>query len=107
MWFWGWVLIFQANADLDGLAKEFVQLTLDLGQHDAYLVDAYYGDPELQKLAESEKKPLDDLAQSTKKLLKRLDSLKGLKGEELKRWTFLRAQVRLCDRELNSYRAKN
>lgn len=43
------------------LAERYVRLVLDLGQHDADYVDAYYGPPEWRKAAEATKESLADL----------------------------------------------
>jgi len=44
------------------VAERYVKLVLELGQHDADYVDAYYGPPEWKQEAESRKVGLDEIA---------------------------------------------
>jgi hypothetical protein len=50
-----------ATDPLGTLAERYVRLVLDVGQHDADYVDAYYGPPEWRKDAEAVKEPLADI----------------------------------------------
>lgn len=45
------------------LATRYVTLVLQVGQHDADYVDAYYGEPALRQAAEAEKPSLDTIAE--------------------------------------------
>jgi hypothetical protein len=47
--------------DMNAYAEQYIRLVLELGQHDADYVDAYYGPPELKKLADSSKRAVGDI----------------------------------------------
>ncbi len=51
-----------ASAGLDALAERYVRLVLAIGEHDANMVDAYYGPPQWREDARAQKRSLDVLA---------------------------------------------
>ena len=50
-----------ASSDLDGLAERYVRLVLAIGEHDANMVDAYYGPPQWREDARAQERSLDAL----------------------------------------------
>jgi hypothetical protein len=46
---------------MDVYAPRYIRLVLELGQHDADFVDAYYGPPELKTLADAARPPLPEI----------------------------------------------
>jgi hypothetical protein len=46
---------------MNAYAERYIRLVLELGQHDADYVDAYYGPPELKAQADAAKPPLADI----------------------------------------------
>lgn len=68
---------------MDHIAELYVKLVLAVGQHDADFVDAYYGPEQWQKDAQSEKKSLESLKQSTLELLTALKKNNAAKSEEI------------------------
>src|SRR5262249_12018788 len=55
--------------DVDRIAEDYVKLVLQLGQHDADYVDAYYGPPEWKHTAESAKVELNAIATRSGELI--------------------------------------
>jgi hypothetical protein len=51
-----------ASASLDALAERYVRLVLAIGEHDANMVDAYYGPPQWREDARAQKRTLEVLA---------------------------------------------
>jgi hypothetical protein len=81
---------------MNTLAERYVRLVLDLGQHDADYVDAYYGPPEWRKDAESKQAPLADIAARADALAADIDAARpSSDAEELVRLRhdYLRGQV--------------
>src|SRR5512137_1216106 len=64
-----------ASAGLDDLAERYVRLVLAIGEHDANLVDAYYGPPLWREDARSHKRPLDELDSDARNLADALAKL--------------------------------
>ncbi|SEA29548.1 hypothetical protein [Microbulbifer marinus] len=83
------------KADMDAVAKSYVQLVLELGNHDDSYVDAYYGPQEWkEEAASSEAKPVD-IAARGKQLLKQLPEVKKQDGSiENLRVHYLKTQLR-------------
>jgi len=82
-----------AGMDLGPLAEEYVRLVLAIGEHDANMVDAYYGPPEWRQDARDRKRSLESLDSDAGHLADRLakaaapDDLSALRrralGEQL------------------------
>jgi hypothetical protein len=60
---------------LDTHAREYVRLTLALGEHDADWVDAYYGPPEVREAVKGEKKGLGEIHAEATALRARVESV--------------------------------
>jgi len=65
---------------MSALAARYVRLVLDLGQHDADYVDAYYGPPEWRVEAEQAKRLLVDIDRDAADVLASLGTLTPLPG---------------------------
>jgi hypothetical protein len=61
---------------MNPIAESYVKLALDLGQHDADYVDAFYGPPEWRTAAQAGKRPLADIRRDAQALL---DQLAGIR----------------------------
>ena len=64
-----------ANASLDGLAERYVRLVLAIGEHDANMVDAYYGPPQWREDARAHKRSLEELDSDARDLADALAKL--------------------------------
>ena len=51
----------EGGTGLDGLAEQYVRLVLAIGEHDANMVDAYYGPPQWRDEARAHKRSLEEL----------------------------------------------
>ena len=65
---------------MNPIAESYVKLALDLGQHDADYVDAFYGPPEWRTAAQAGKRPLADIRRDGQALLDRLAAIKPPSG---------------------------
>jgi hypothetical protein len=76
---------------LDAIARDYVLLSLTIGEKEEGYIDAYYGPPELQTKAETDapKQSLDALQQRTEDLKKRVAAVEG----DERRAAFLSAQL--------------
>lgn len=82
--------------NLDSIARDYVLLSLTIGEKEEGYIDAYYGPPELQAQARSEApgQSLDALAARTAALSKRVAALKSsVDGLDQRRARFLLAQL--------------
>jgi hypothetical protein len=68
---------------MDAYAQRYIRLVLELGQHDADYVDAYYGPPELKKLADASKPPLADIDTKAAALIAEIERNVPPPAEEL------------------------
>jgi hypothetical protein len=84
------------DGKLDAVARDYVELSLAIGEKEEGYIDAYYGPPELQARAKAEaaKLSLDDLAKRTAALQGRVAALPS-EGDSLdaRRVHFLAAQL--------------
>ena len=84
------------DGKLDAVARDYVALSLAIGEKEEGYIDAYYGPPELQEKAKAEavKLSLDDLAKRTAALQGRVAALPS-DGDSLdaRRVRFLAAQL--------------
>ena len=79
---------------LDAIARDYVQLSLTIGEKEEGYIDAYYGPPELQAAAETEapKLMLPELMKRTDALAARVASQQP-EGLDARRAAFLTAQL--------------
>jgi len=80
--------------NLDSIARDYVELSLTIGEKEEGYIDAYYGPPELQATAKAEapKLSLTELAKRTDALAARVAALKP-EGVDARRGAFLAAQL--------------
>ena len=79
---------------LDAIARDYVKLSLTIGEKEEGYIDAYYGPPELQAEAKAEapKLALPELARRTDALSARVAALTP-EGDDARRAAFLTAQL--------------
>ena len=68
---------------MDRAAEKYVKLVLAAGEHDADLVDAFYGPPEWRQEAKDSKRPLADLRRDAEALAAELQGVPPQKDEML------------------------
>lgn len=73
----------QLNQELNNIAEPYVKLVLAVGNHDADYVDAYYGPPEWQAEAKTNKQTLDSILQTAIPLRTRLGELQSKRAEDI------------------------
>ena len=80
---------------LDAIAREYVLLSLTIGEKEEGYIDAYYGPAELQAQAKADgaKQDLDALARRTDELQKKLAAVASNDASEARRARFLAAQL--------------
>jgi len=81
---------------LDAIARDYVLLSLTIGEKEEGYIDAYYGPPELQAQAKAEAagQSLDALAKRVTELTKRVTAAdRGAEGIDQRRAKFLTAQL--------------
>jgi hypothetical protein len=62
-------------AEVDAVAKRYVQLTLEAGTHEAEYVDAYYGPPALKTAAEANPRSKAELLREARELIGQIDAM--------------------------------
>jgi hypothetical protein len=84
----------QPSDSLDSIARDYVQLSLTIGEKEENYIDAYYGPPELQAKAKAEapKLALPELAKRTDALSARVAAIKP-EGLDARRAAFLATQL--------------
>jgi len=90
------------GAKLDGIARDFVRLTLEAGEREPGYVDAYYGPAEWAAAAKAKPREVPALRAEADRLaaaLKAVDA-KALSPEEVRRQAFLAGQVRAAQTRL-------
>jgi hypothetical protein len=98
-----------ARDSLDAIARDYVLLSLTIGEKEAGYIDAYYGPPELQAQAKAEapRQSLNALAKRTADLAKRVtDAGKGADGLDRRRASFLAAQLTAAATRLRTLRGE-
>ncbi len=82
------------NDSLDAIARDYVQLSLTIGEKEEGYIDAYYGPPELQARAEAEAagQSLEALSKRAADLAKRVSAIDH-EGLDQRRARFLTAQL--------------
>jgi hypothetical protein len=79
---------------LDEIARDYVQLQLEIGERDEGYVDAYYGPPEWREAARANPRTLDQLAEAAARLSARAAATTVLvDSPEAARLAFLMAQL--------------
>ncbi|MFC3713077.1 hypothetical protein ACFOMD_10870 [Sphingoaurantiacus capsulatus] len=82
-----------AAAPLDDMARDYVALVLEYGEHEEGYVDAYYGPPEWAEAARASKRSLGRLTTDTAALRARVAAEQATGMDELRR-KYLAAQLR-------------
>jgi hypothetical protein len=73
------------NEELNNIAEPYTKLVLEVGQHDADYVDAYYGPKEWAEEAKTAKKPLLTIKEEALLLKKKLDKINSSRSKEILR----------------------
>jgi hypothetical protein len=96
-----------ADDSLDEIAKDYVQMTLEIGEREPGYVDAYYGPPEWQNAAKAAPRSVEDLAREADALTARTNAIDGeLTPIEQRRRTFLLAQLKAAQTRLRMLRGE-
>ncbi len=82
-----------AAAPLDDMARGYVALVLEYGEHEEGYIDAYYGPPEWADAAKANKRSLGQLTVDTAALLRRV-KVEPASGIDARRRDYLAAQLR-------------
>ena len=83
-----------APNSLDALARDYVQLTLEIGEREEGYVDAYYGPPEWREAARAHPRTVEQLAQAAAGLSARAAATTVLlDSPDARRLSFLMAQL--------------
>lgn len=82
-----------AAAPLDDMARSYVALVLEYGEHEDGYVDAYYGPPEWAEAARANKRSLGRLTADTAALRRQVDAQTASGADEARR-RYLSAQLR-------------
>jgi hypothetical protein len=83
------------------IAREYVGLVLELGEHDPGYVDAYYGPPEWQEQAKSRKRELPTIAADAQRLARLLADARPGDPTEARRIRFLALQLEAVQARLD------
>src|SRR5690606_34863148 len=97
------------NADsLDAVARDYVALTLEIGEREPGYVDAYYGPEEWAEAAKANPRSLPQLAEGAAALSRRLDVLPqwGLDAQSRQRHAYLKAHVAAASARLRMLRGE-
>ncbi len=91
-----------ANDSLDEIAKDYVQMTLEIGEREPGYVDAYYGPKEWQDAAKATPRSLPDLVKEAAALSARTSGIDAVRLDPLsrRRREFLLAQLRAAQTRL-------
>jgi hypothetical protein len=97
-----------ANDSLDEIAKDYVQMTLEIGEREPGYVDAYYGPKEWQDAAKAAPRSLPDLAKEAAALSARTSAVDPAKLDPLaaRRRQFLLGQLRAAETRLRMIRGE-
>jgi hypothetical protein len=98
------------DESLDAVARDYVKLSLTIGEKEAGYIDAYYGPPELQAAAKADapKASLEQLAKQVDELKKRTEAFTG-EGEQpldVRRARFIDAQLTAAATRLRMMRGQ-
>jgi len=64
-----------SNTDMNSIAERYVKLVLQMGNHDAAYVDAYYGPPDWAEAAKANPLTIDEIRSTADSLLMQLESV--------------------------------
>jgi len=95
--------------ELDAIARDYVLLSLTIGEKEAGYIDAYYGPPEIQAKAKADAagQSLEVLAKRTADLSKRVvDAAGQAEGIDQRRARFLLAQLTAAETRLRMLRGE-
>jgi hypothetical protein len=100
-WLCGTLLLCSAHAagatagavELNSIARDYVGLVLELGEHDPGYVDAYYGLPQWQEQAKAGKRALPAIAAEARRLVALLEDARPADPLEVRRARFLALQL--------------
>ena len=98
-----------SNDSLDAIARDYVQLSLTIGEKEEGYIDAYYGPEELQAAAKAQapKLDLEQLSQRTEQLKSRAAAFEDAGGElAQRRARFLVAQLTAASTRLRMMRGE-
>jgi len=91
----------EAADPLDAVARDYVRLTLEIGEREEGYVDAYYGPPEWREAAHANPRTLPQLAAAVGELQGRLAAITVAAGSpEARRIAFLLAQLTAAETRL-------
>jgi hypothetical protein len=92
----------KAGDSLDEIAKDYVQMQLEIGEREPGYIDAYYGPAEWQTAAKAAPRSLTDLTKAADELSRRTSSVDtaGLERMEQRRRAFLLAQLKAAQTRL-------
>ena len=82
-----------ASSELKEISEQYVKLVLALGEHDSAYVDAYYGPKEWRKEVKKDKLNLNEIINSSNKLIHSLKENKTTSENEVLRITYLTIQL--------------
>jgi hypothetical protein len=82
-----------AAAPLDDMARDYVGLVLEYGEHEPGYIDAYYGPSEWAEAARAHKRNVGQLTVDTAALRRRVKTVKAIGADEARR-RYLAAQLR-------------
>ena len=84
-----------AVAALDPIARDYVSLILEIGEHEDGYVDAYYGPEELKTAAEANPRSVEQLKIAAADLTRQLDAVanESLDADSLQRKKYLLAHI--------------
>jgi hypothetical protein len=91
----------ESPAGMDRIAREFVGLVLELGEHDPGYVDAYYGPPQWQEQARARKRELASIAVDAQRLATEVAQVRSEDAWEARRVRFLALQLEALQARLD------
>ena len=92
----------KAGDSLDEIAKDYVQMQLEIGEREPGYIDAYYGPAEWQTAAKAAPRSLADLAKAADELSRRMAGIEtaSIERMEQRRRAFLLAQLEAAQTRL-------
>jgi hypothetical protein len=109
IWAWAMALLLAGcvsngtgGDSLDEIAKDYVQMQLEIGEREPGYIDAYYGPPDWQAAAKAAPRSLADLAKAADELSRRTASIETASTDrmEQRRRAFLLAQLKAAQTRL-------
>ena len=92
----------RGDDSLNAIARDYVIMTLEIGEREDGYVDAYHGPPEWAETARTNPRTVEQLRAAAAALSERLEAFptRGLSDEEVQRRAYLIAHVRAADTRL-------